>query len=485
MADDHASAGVTSPALDASAGTLPNLNPRRWQALVVLLVGPFISLFDQFCVNLAAPSIDRSFILSPFQFQAVVGGYGLVFGLGLITGGRLGDNYGRRRMYQAGLLMFAATSLLCGVAWSPAAMIVARFAQGASAALLVPQVLALIRVQFPDSERPKALSWFSVAISAGMACGQLLGGAIPGWNIAGLGWRPVFFVSVVICLLTFFASGVVARDTEPGGGPRLDPAGVALCAGGIALLLIPLAAYREVRFVPVGLLVLVAGILVTALLAWHQVWRTRKAEATLLPVRLFRVPAFVLGVVLNFALYVASVPFFVLLGLYLQDQQLLSPAMAGLTFTPVAVGIAAGSRLGLPISQRFGPGTLIGAAVATTAGLGGVLVVLATMSGRGALLPLIVSITVFGFGNGTSVPLVAGIVLSQIPPKDAGAGSGVLTSAQQVAAAAGIAITGAFLYGTGTSANLHYPTAMVVEVVFAALAAATALALVRVVARAA
>ncbi|GAA3125517.1 hypothetical protein GCM10020254_86060 [Streptomyces goshikiensis] len=124
---------------DAAPGTGTQLNPRRRQALALLLVGPFLSLFDQFCVNLAAPSINQSFRLSPFEFQAVVGGYGLVYGLGLITGGRLGDLYGRRRTYRAGIALFAVTSLACALAWSPGSLIVARLAQGAAAAILQPR----------------------------------------------------------------------------------------------------------------------------------------------------------------------------------------------------------------------------------------------------------------------------------------------------------------------------------------------------------
>lgn len=444
-----------------------NKSPDGRVALLVLLVGPFMSLFDQFCVNLAAPSIDRSFTLSPFEFQAVVGGYGLTYGLGLITGGRLGDRYGRRRLYRLGLALFAGTSLLCGLAWSPVTIIIARLAQGASAALLQPQVLALIRVRLADDRRAAALSWYGVAMSAGMVCGQLLGGAIPGWDLFGLGWRPVFLLSVPVCLAGCMIAGrvVPADPAEPGTGQRPDLVGMALSATGFALLLTPLAAVRELDLQRTGLPLLLVSALILAGFVIHQIRRHRATGAALLPVPLFRVPAFVLGVLLNFALYVASVPFFVLLGLYLQDHLKLSPGTAGLAFTPAAVGIAAGSRLGPRVSRRLGQGTLIASAALTSAGLGGALYVIAELPGRDGLLPLLVSIAVFGFGNGTSVPLVTGIVLSHLPARDAGAGSGVLTTAQQLAAASGVAITGAFLYAGG---GLRYTPAMTVVVVFAA-----------------
>ncbi|MFI6517046.1 MFS transporter [Spirillospora sp. NPDC050679] len=466
------------------------LNPRRWQALWLLLIGPFLSLFDQFCVNLAAPSINRSFALSPFEFQAVVGGYGLVYGLGLITGGRLGDAYGRRRMYRAGLASFAATSLLCGLAWSPAVLIAARLAQGASAALLQPQVLALVRVQFPEDERARALSWYGVAMSLGMVSGQLLGGAIPSWDLFGQAWRPVFYVAVPLCLLAFAA---VPRTLPPDRPPRaeigaggrsgIDRVGVALSAAGFALLLLPLAAMRELAFLPTGAALLAAGAVLTAVFVAHQVARDRGGRRALVPTQLFRVPGFVLGVLLNFTLYVASVPFFILLGLYLQEDVGLSPAASGFAFAPAAVAIAVGSRLGLPLTRLIGTGALVAAALCTAAGLGGVLVVITTLSGTDALVPLLVALAVFGVGNGTSVPLVAGIVLRTIPPEDAGAGSGVLTTAQQLAAAAGVAITGAFLYPATVSAPLHYAAAMRVAVAFAVLTAVVAVLLIAAVRR--
>ena len=458
----------------------PALNPRRWQALWLLLIGPFLSLFDQFCVNLAAPSINQSFALSSFEFQAVVGGYGLVYGLCLITGGRLGDNYGRRRMYRIGLASFAVTSLLCGVAWSPSALIVARLAQGASAALLQPQVLALIRVQFPDNERAKALSWYGVSMSLGMVGGQLLGGAIPSWNLFGLDWRPVFYIAVPLCALAFVAVPRTLPADRPAQGTQagVDGVGVALSALGFALLLAPLAAIRELDFLPTGLVLLLVGAALTGTFVAHQLRRNRREQPALLPVRLFRVPSFVLGLALNFTLYVASVPFFILLGLYLQDEVGLSPASSGFVFTPVALSIAVGSRLGIPLSKKIGNNALIAAALCTAAGLAGVLIVISVGSGGAVLLPLIVCLTVFGLGNGTSVPLVAGIVLSRIPPKDAGAGSGVLTTAQQIAAAAGVAITGAFLYPASAADPYHYAAAMRVEVVFAVLTAVSATALV-------
>ncbi|GGV44752.1 MFS transporter [Streptomyces griseoflavus] len=449
-----------SPVPPGQADGAP-LNPRRWQALAVLAVGPFLSLFDQFCVNLAAPSINRSFTLAPLEFQAVVGGYSLVYGLGLITGGRLGDLFGRRRVYRVGLALFAVTSLACALAWSPAVLIVARLAQGAAAAVLQPQVLALIRVQFPPAERARALSWYGVSMSLGMICGQVLGGAIPSWDLLGLGWRPVFLVAVPLCAVAHLAiARTLPADRAARAGQGIDGAGIALSATGFALLLLPLAALQEGSFLPAGPVLLAAAALLLTVFVAHQTRRERGDRAVLLPVRLFAGRTFGLGVLLNFLLYMSSVPFAVMLGLYLQDESRLSPAVAGLVFTPAAVAIAAGSRLAPALQRRFGLRVLVVAAALTAAGLAGALATVGLGTPDAVVLPLTVSFAVYGLGNGMIVPLLTGVVLAQVPPQDAGAGSGVLSTAQQLGAAAGIAVIGAFLYPAATGAPLRYADAM-------------------------
>jgi MFS family permease len=462
----------------------PPGHPRRRQALALLLVGPFLSLFDQFCVNLAAPSIDRSFRLSPFEFQAVVGGYGLVYGLGLITGGRLGDLFGRRRMYRAGIAVFALTTLACALAFSPGSLIAARLAQGAAAAVLQPQVLALIRTQFPPAEQPRALSWFAVSMSLGMVLGQIFGGALPAWDVFGLGWRPVFLVAVPLCVIVFLllpATLDADRPSLPGHGA--DVTGAVLGAVSVALVLLPLAAVRQWPFLPTGLALCAAGCLLAAVFVRNQRARLRRGRPALLPVDLFSVPVFVHGVLLNFLLYMASVPFAVVLALYLQDQAGLGSAAAGLTFTPAAVAIALGSRLAVPLRARFGERVLVLAAALIALGLAAGPCA-AQLAGKDASMTvLLTGMAVYGLGNGMIVPLLTGAVMSRVPPRDAGAGAGVLATTQQLAAALGIAVVGMVLYPPAPALPLRYTPAMVTEVVIAGLAVALAARLVTVLRR--
>ncbi|MFJ3906186.1 MFS transporter [Streptomyces sp. NPDC090025] len=472
--------GAADTAGAAGAAAPPGADARRTRALALLLIGPFLSLFDQFCVNLAAPSINESFRLTPFEFQAVVGGYGLVYGLGLITGGRLGDLFGRRRVYRAGIAAFALTTLACALAWSPESLIAARLAQGAAAAVLQPQVLALIRAQFPPAEQQKALSWFAVSMSLGMVAGQILGGALPTWDLFGLGWRPVFLIAVPLCLAVYVLLPKVLEADRPAlGGQGADVAGAVLSAVSVACVLLPLAAVREWSFLPGGLAVCVVGCLLAAGFVRYQRARIRAGRLALLPVDLFAVPVFVHGVLLNFLLYMASVPFAVVLALYLQDEAGLSPAGAGLAFTPAAVAIAVGSRIAVRLRTRFGDGVLVLSAALIALGLAAAPAATA-LDGGASLALVLVGMAVYGLGNGMIVPLLTGTVMSRVPPRDAGAGAGVLATTQQLAAALGIAVVGIVLYPPSDGSPLRYTPAMVAEVGIAVLAVLMAARLVAV-----
>src|SRR3954451_2317327 len=152
--------------------------PGRWRALPVLLVATFMALFDLFVVNVAAPSIGSELHSGTAALELLVGGYSFTYAAGLATGGRLGDLYGHRKLFVGGMVAFAVASLLCGIAANPTELVIARLLQGAAAALMVPQVLAVIQATFPLEERAKALSWFGLTIGLGVVSGQILGGLL-------------------------------------------------------------------------------------------------------------------------------------------------------------------------------------------------------------------------------------------------------------------------------------------------------------------
>ena len=385
--------------------------------LPFILVGSFLSIFDQFVINVAAPAIISSLHPSAAEFEGIMSGYALVYGVGLIVGGRLGDRFGRRRIYRLGLFLFAVTSVLCGTAQTAQQLVVARLLQGLSGAVMVPQVLALIRVSYEENARVQALSAFGVSIGLGQIMGQVLGGWIPAWDFLGLGWRMIFLANMPICLIA-----AIGCTSLP---PNLKAA--------------------------------------------HEAYQKHLGN----PLRLFRYRGYTVGIFLNVCLYAAIVPFFVILGLYLQNICELSPQMAGLVFMAVGTGFVLASSAGPVLMRRYSPPRVLICGTLCT-GTGILAVLLGTITGLSTAIPFVLfALFVLGIGNGTVIPISTGIVLRYLPMADAGVGGAVLTTGQQLAGALGIVFAGKFLMGDG--ASLASPAAYVDGLALQVCAASAAL----------
>jgi MFS family permease len=217
-----------------------DINPRRWLVLAILVAAQFMYVVDTFIVNVAIPSIRADLAASTAQIGSVIAIYQIAYATMVITGGRLGDMFGAKRLFLTGLVGFTVTSLACGLASSGTWLIAARLAQGLTAALMVPQVLATIHNLFPDAARSRAFAVFGIALGLGGAVGFMLGGWLVTLDFAGLGWRSIFFVNGPIgAVLLLAALWLMPRQpTRPGA--RLDRSGVALLSAGLALLIAPL-----------------------------------------------------------------------------------------------------------------------------------------------------------------------------------------------------------------------------------------------------
>ncbi|HEY6495018.1 MAG TPA: MFS transporter [Trebonia sp.] len=209
-------------------------------ALPVLLAGTFISLLDFFIVNVALPDTQGSLHASPSAIQFIVAGYGLALAAGLITAGRLGDLYGRRRMYVLGLSLFTVASAACGLAPSATLLVTARVAQGAAAALLIPQILGTINTIYPPQKRAKAFAGYALAMGFGAVFGQLIGGVLIRLDLAGLGWRSIFLINVPIGLAAAILARRVVPETKARGAARIDLFGTVLLSLGLVAIVLPL-----------------------------------------------------------------------------------------------------------------------------------------------------------------------------------------------------------------------------------------------------
>src|SRR5262252_4477464 len=242
MTDTH-SQTTTMQAVRTAEQASPSgsaVDPRRWLTLVILLLAAFMNLLDVSIVNIAIPSIQRNLHASYADVQWALAGFTLAYAVVLITGGRLGDTYGRKRMFLIGVSGFTVMSALCGAAVTPGMLIASRVAQGAFGAIMIPQVLSVIQVIFPPAERIKALAGFGITAGLGTVSGPLLGGLLTQHNLFGLDWRPIFLINVPVGIIAVAASAILVHESRAPRPPRLDPGGVGLISVALLALLYPL-----------------------------------------------------------------------------------------------------------------------------------------------------------------------------------------------------------------------------------------------------
>lgn len=421
---------------------------RRWIMLPIILTATFMAIFDFFVVNVAAPSIGQDLHSGSASLELVVGGYAFAYATGLVTGGRLGDLFGYRRLFLIGVSAFSVASLLCGLALSPAELVVARLAQGLTAALMVPQVLGLITSGFPGSERRRALAWFGAAMGLGSVAGQVLGGLLVQADLFGLGWRVIFLVNVPVGVLTVgMALALVPRATAP-VRRHLDLVGAGWLSGALGLALVPLVLGSADGWPAWGWACLgAAAPMIAGFLWWERRLGSRGGEP-LVDLGLFADRAFVSGLAVNVAFYAFFGSFMLGLTEYLQSGLRLGPLQAGLTFGPLGVVFALASVFGRRLAERWGVGVIWRGVSISTLGLAVMLAELAlggTGVGAVALIPAMMAI---GLGNGLVLPSLIGAVLSGVHPERAGTASGVLVTAQQFASATGVAVLGVVFFGS-------------------------------------
>ncbi len=342
---------------------------RGLPGLPVLLLGGFVTVFDLFVVNVAAPVIQRQFAADFAGVGLIVAGYELAFGVLLIAGGRLGDRFGRRRLFSLGMLGFTLSSLLCGLAGSLGLLIAARILQGATAALLFPQIYALMRVLYAPQQRRRAFAWLGMTLGLAAIFGQILGGFIIEANLFGSGWRMIFLINLPIGALALWA---VRRlpESRVAQAQRLDGVGLWLAATGLSLLLLPLLE-GPARGWPWWIAPMLALAMLTlwGFLRWERRLAQRGDNAVLDPA-LFRQAGFAPGMAVVLAIYATASSFFLCFALLLQAGAGLTPFQAGSLFAPASAAFMLASMLAPRLAQRWGNGVLsVGVAVALEDGL--------------------------------------------------------------------------------------------------------------------
>ena len=420
-------------------------DPRRWFALLTCCSALFMTLLDVSVTNVALPSIGRATAATPAQLQWVVSGYTLAFGLVPVLSGRLGDDYGRRRMFQVGVASFAATSALAGFSPTAGVLIAARVVQGLAGGLINPQVSGLIQNLFRGNERGRAFGVLGTTVGVGTALGPVVGGALIAIGGPHLGWRLVFFINLPVAAVVLLLARRLLPLDNPTGHHRLDLLGAGLLGGATFCVLFGSVEYDAVRDKRLALLAIPALALLVIFVRRERTL-TRLLRDPLLDLRLFRVPSYSAGVLLALAFFPAMAGVTLILALYYQQGLGYTALQSGLGVTAYAIGSACAAPLAGRIVTRIGRPLVVAGTV--TFGVGAVALVLLVghLSGTAVALVLAPALFVMGAGSGAVITPNQALTLMEVDPVMGSTAGGVLQTAQRIGLAVGQAVVGAVFF---------------------------------------
>jgi EmrB/QacA subfamily drug resistance transporter len=421
-------------------------HPKRWLILFVVLAAECMDLLDGTVVNVAAPTIHRDLHASSTALQWIVGGYALALAVGLLTGGRLGDIFGRRRMFLVGAVGFTAASTVCGLAPTTGVLITARLVQGLSGAMMIPQGLGIIREVFPTEELPNAFTLFGPVLGSAALVGPIIGGGLVSLNLFGEAWRPVFLVNVPLGL----AATVAAARLLPGNGRRhaetLDVVGAVLAGVAALSIVYPLIQGRALGWPVWTYAAMGASLGLFALFGLHLKRRQRQGRDPLIEPSIFSHRGYSAGAAVLFLYFGGMIGSVLAITLFLQLGEGFSAVHAGLTLAPFALGTAVSAPVSGSLMGRLGGRILIQAGGAVSLLGNVVLAVILGSTGHvttwGLALPLLAT----GLGMGLFVVPVFDTIISAVTDAETGSASGVLNAVQQLGGAVGVAVLGTVFF---------------------------------------
>ncbi len=417
-----------------------------WAPLLVLMAATFINVLDYFISNVAIPSIQSGLAADNGQTQGVIVGYGVAFTSGMIFAGRLGDLYGRRKLFAVGMTVFVVASAACGLAPTATFLVVARIVQGAGSALMVPQVLALLSNQYSGAARAKAFTVYGLVIGVAASMGQFVGGVLITVNLWGLDWRLIFLINIPIGILALaFLGRTVPESRNPNAG-GLDVFGALLVAAGLAVLNYSIVVGGQDGWPVWSLVAVPGGVVIVGLAVAHLRRRRARGRQPLIDLALFASRRFSWGLVATVSYFLAMGSFFFLLALHLQQGRGLNPLQSGLVFLAVGGGFLVMSFVNDRLTATLGNRlpvvgtTVLAVAYALISGL-------TYGFGTGLPLPwLVLLLLMAGIGMGMTTGPLTGITLAGADPDHAASASGATNTAQEGGAAIGVAIAGAVYY---------------------------------------
>jgi EmrB/QacA subfamily drug resistance transporter len=428
------------------------MTQKRGLALGVLIFASFMDLLDATIVNVALPSIQDDLGATGAQLEWVVGGYLLTFAVLMITGGRLGDVVGRRRIFLLGVVGFTVGSVLACIAPSIGVLLLARIVQGGFAAMMVPQLLSTLQALYSPRERAAMLGLIGGVSGMSAVVGPVLGGWLVSADAFGAGWRSIFLINVPVGVALVAAALHWVPETKSEDPLRLDPLGLLLATTGLLGLVYALVEGRQQHWAPWIWAIGWAGLVLLAVFAVQQVRRERTTGSALLPMRLFSDRGFSAGLVTQGAFQGSLAGFALALTVYVQAGLGWSALHAGLTLLPFSLGAFVGTGVSVPLGTKLGKVVMVAGAAMQSAATIWVIAIVHDQAGNLSTWDLTPALVVAGMGLGMLVVPLVDIALATVPTSEAGAASGAYGTVQQVGAAVGVAVIGTVFFGiVGTS----------------------------------
>ena len=432
----------------------------RWRALAVSQLAGFMALLDVSIVNVALPSIERGLEVAAGTAQWVLSGYALAFGLALVPAGRLGDAFGRRRMFLIALSAFVLTSALTGAAPTIGLLIAARLLQGVAGGMLVPQNSGLIQELFEGAERGKAFGILGTTVGLATATGPVVGGLIMTLVGGPDAWRWVFYVNVPIGLVALLLAARLV-PAGSGGGLRdtgLDLVGALFLGGGVLFLLLPLVD-AEAGGLGQGWWMLGLAVLLLTAFGWWDLRTVRRGRQPLLDPQLAHTSGYAAGSAIGLVYFIGFTGIWLVLALFFQDGLGYSPLRSGLAVTPFALGVAASAAIAGRLVTRFGRVLTVVGLTMTVAGLATTALLLRQIGGEAAAFAIAGPLLMAGLGGGMVTAPNITLALQHVPVRMAGAAGGALQTAQRIGSAIGTAVLATIFYQVLTQSANDYATA--------------------------
>jgi EmrB/QacA subfamily drug resistance transporter len=417
-------------------------------ALLIVAFAFVMDLLDSTIVNVAIPSIQANLGASYATIQWLIAGYALTFALLLITGGRMGDVFGYKKVFIGGVAGFTIASVMTGIAPNPGFLVVARLLQGSMAALMVPQVMSLMQVIYEPKERAGVMGMFGMLGGLAASLGPIVGGLLIKANLFNLDWRPIFLINVPVGIFAILAGIKYLPEGKSEHPLHIDLKGTFLIILALSLMIFPLIEGRELDWPLWSLVVLALSIPILVVFGWYEVRKDKRDHSALIVPALFKVRTFVSGLSMNIIVESIMVGYFLTSTLVLQVALGYSPIKAALTAIPTAVGMTIGfAVLGQKLIMKLGR-TVIGIASAVFAmGLVYTSWIVTHYNLDAHPWQFIPGFLVTGIGLSLVMIPIFSVALQDVDVNHAGSASGILNAVQQVGGAIGIAIIGVIFFG--------------------------------------